>query len=78
MKVALEFLSECESRQQLAADAGEMETMVAELLELERLRSGRGVNLSHQDLAPILRDMAAASTRDAPERASLHLPRRLN
>ncbi len=33
--------------------------MVAELLELERLRDGRGIDLSFQDLAPILREMAA-------------------
>jgi signal transduction histidine kinase len=58
MKVALELLPESESRDQLAADVVEMETMVAELLELERLRDGRALNLSLQDLAPILREMA--------------------
>jgi signal transduction histidine kinase len=66
MKVALEFLPESESRQQLAADVGEMETMVAELLELERLRNGRGLNPSLQDLAPILRDMAARFNKRRP------------
>jgi signal transduction histidine kinase len=66
MKVALEFLPESESRQQLAADVGEMEAMVAELLELERLRDGRGLNPAFQDLAPILRDMAVRFNKKPP------------
>jgi signal transduction histidine kinase len=59
MKVALEFLPESESKEELVSDIGEMEMMVAELLELERLRDGRGLNPSFQDLAPILGEMAA-------------------
>jgi signal transduction histidine kinase len=66
MKVALEFLPESESRQQLAADVGEMEAMVAELLELERLRDGRGLNPAFQDLAPILREMAVRFNKKRP------------
>jgi signal transduction histidine kinase len=59
MKVALELLAESGSKEQLAADVREMEMMVAELLELERLRDGRGLNASLQDLMPILRETAA-------------------
>jgi signal transduction histidine kinase len=43
-----------------------MESMVAELLELERLRDGRGLNPSFQDLAPILRDMAVRFNKKSP------------
>jgi signal transduction histidine kinase len=66
MKIALELLPENESRQELAADICEMETMVAELLELERLREGRGLNPKIQDLAPILRAMAVRFNKKRP------------
>ena len=56
LKVALEFLPEGEQRACMAADVDEMERMVSELLELERLRDGRGICTSHQDLLPILRE----------------------
>lgn len=60
LKVALEFLPEGEQRAGMAADIDEMERMVSELLELERLREGRGVRMVRQDLLPILREVAAA------------------
>jgi signal transduction histidine kinase len=66
MKVALELLPEGESKEELATDIGEMELMVAELLELERLRDGRGLNPSFQDLAPILREMAVRFNKKRP------------
>jgi signal transduction histidine kinase len=59
MKVAVEFLPESENKEELVSDIDEMEMMVAELLELERLRDGRGLNSSFQDLVPILREMTA-------------------
>ncbi len=58
MKVALELLPQSEQRAGMVADVAEMERMVAELLELERLRGGRGVTLVRQDLMPILREVA--------------------
>jgi len=58
MKVALELMPESEHKEQLAADVVEMEMMVTELLELERLRDGRGLHPSFQNLAPTLNDMA--------------------
>jgi signal transduction histidine kinase len=66
MKIALELLPESESKEELVTDIGEMETMIAELLELERLRNGRGLNPSLQDLAPILREMAARFNKRRP------------
>jgi len=65
LKVALEFLPEGEQRAGMAADVDEMERMVSELLELERLRDGRGVRMARQDLLPILREVAAGF-RDRP------------
>lgn len=59
MKVALELPSGEVQRGRLVEDVAEMERMVSELLELERLRTGRGVNLVRQDLVPILRDVAS-------------------
>jgi len=58
MKVALELLPEGEKRQRIAADVAEMEIMISELLELERLRAGRGIKTARQDLMPLLREIA--------------------
>jgi signal transduction histidine kinase len=58
MKVALELLPEDEQRARLADDVVEMEHMVTELLELERLRTPRGVKLAREDLVTILHEVA--------------------
>lgn len=58
LKVALELLPQGERRVRMAADVAEMERMVAELLEFERLRDGRGIRTARQDLMPLLRDVA--------------------
>jgi signal transduction histidine kinase len=58
MKVALELLPPTEQRVGMAGDLAEMERMIGELLELERLRGGRGVRPARQDLLPVLRDVA--------------------
>jgi signal transduction histidine kinase len=59
LKVALELLPPDERRNRMAADVAEMEAMIAELLELERLREGRGLVTERQDLVPLIRDVAA-------------------
>jgi signal transduction histidine kinase len=59
MKVALELLPESESKEQVVVDVCEMEMLVAELLEMEKLRDSRGLNPSFQDLVPILREVGA-------------------
>ena len=58
IKVALELLPEGEKRRRIAGDIGEMEAMITELLELERLRDGHGIRAERQDLMPILHEMA--------------------
>jgi signal transduction histidine kinase len=65
MKVALELLPGSDQRTEMAADIAEMERMIAELLELERFRGGRGVSRVRQDLMPILRE-AAKSFQNRP------------
>lgn len=60
MRVAIELLPEGRQREGMVADVAEMEAMIAELLELERLRDGRGLRIARIDLAPVVRDVAAA------------------
>jgi signal transduction histidine kinase len=60
MKVALELMPDDARRSQLSNDVAEMERMISGLLELERLRAGRGVTLARQDLVPIVRDVVAS------------------
>ncbi len=67
LKVALELLSEedQDKRAKMAADLAEMDMMIGELLELERLRDGRGIVIGRHDLLSIVRD-AVESVRDKP------------
>lgn len=58
MKVALALLSDDADKAGLSSDLNEMETMIAELLELERLRSTNGLRRVNQDLVPILQEVA--------------------
>jgi len=58
LKVALELLSDVDMKARMAADVAEMEIMIGELLELERLRDGHGVRTARQDLLPLLKDVA--------------------
>jgi signal transduction histidine kinase len=66
MKVALEFLPAGEQRAGMTADIDEMERMVSELLELERLRDGHGIRVERQDLLPLLREVAASFCEKRP------------
>jgi signal transduction histidine kinase len=43
-----------------------METMITELLELERLRNGRGIRTVRQDLLPIIREVADSFREQPP------------
>jgi signal transduction histidine kinase len=58
LRVAIELLPDGRQREGMTADIAEMEAMIAELLELERLRDG--LRIAPVDLAPIVRDVAAA------------------
>ena len=60
MRVALALVPEGDKRRRMTADVAEMEAMIAELLELERLRDGRGIRTERQDLLPIVREAVRA------------------
>lgn len=56
MKVALALWPDDADKAGMDSDLTEMETMITELLELERLRSPNGLRREMQDLVPILRE----------------------
>jgi signal transduction histidine kinase len=60
MRVALALWEDGEPRRRLERNLAEMESMVTELLELERLRAGRGLELARHDLVEIARDAVLA------------------
>lgn len=57
MKVALALCPESDQKTRLLTNVAEMETMVTELLELERLRSGRGIQLDSCPLGELIREL---------------------
>ena len=59
LKVALELLPQTEMKGRMAGDLAEMEIMIGELVELERLRSGDGLRPARRNLVPILGEVAA-------------------
>jgi len=58
MKVAIALLPEDEHKAGLDADVNEMEPMIAEMLELERLRTPHGISLQQVDVVQILDEVA--------------------
>jgi len=66
LKVALALLPEDENRAGMVGDLNEMEAMITELLELERLREGRGLRCERQNLMPVLRELAEAYNSGRP------------
>jgi signal transduction histidine kinase len=67
MRVALELVPDDQNRALMKNDLAEMELMIAELLELERLREGRGVQLARHDLVAIAREFPVRVTSSAQE-----------
>jgi signal transduction histidine kinase len=59
LKVALELVADPEMKARMTADVAEMEIMVSELLELERLRDGSGIRTTRHNLAALLDDVVA-------------------
>jgi signal transduction histidine kinase len=57
LKFALALADKPEMKSRMAADIAEMELMIGELLDLERLRDGAGIRTTRQDLVPILHDI---------------------
>jgi signal transduction histidine kinase len=74
MKVALALLPDDENRVGMGTDLNEMEAMITELLELERLRDGRGIHCERQDLVPILRDAAKSYEQGPPGISFVGIP----
>jgi signal transduction histidine kinase len=66
LKVALALLPPGEPRARMDADVAEMEAMVGELLELERLRNGHGVRRAETDLGALVADVARGFAGQAP------------
>ncbi len=65
LKVALALLPDSAKKAQAEKDVAEMEAMITELLELERLRDGRAHRTTHGDLVALLRE-AAQTYQDGP------------
>jgi signal transduction histidine kinase len=66
MKVALELGGDGETKRRLEPNVAEMEALVTELLELERLRDGRALELEDCDLVRLVRDAARAFEEQPP------------
>lgn len=58
LKVALELGADPDMKARMAADLAEMDIMIGELLELERLRDGRGISTARQDVVSLLGEVA--------------------
>ena len=66
MKVALALLPEDDNKASLDADVKEMETMISELLELERLRTPHGLSKQRQEVVSVVREAAQLFEKRAP------------
>jgi signal transduction histidine kinase len=58
LKVALALLPDDENKVGMVGDLDEMEAMITELLEMERIRDGRGLRCEEHDLVSVLREVA--------------------
>src|SRR5262249_18258461 len=58
LKVALELVDDAGMKSRMAGDVAEMELMIGELLELERLRDGTRLKTMHQNILTILDEVA--------------------
>jgi signal transduction histidine kinase len=59
LKVAVQFVGEPDIKARMSTDLAALDVMIGELLELERLRDGPGLNTTQQDLNAILEEVAA-------------------
>jgi signal transduction histidine kinase len=74
-KVALEFLDESQVRQDLLGDIREMEKLIADLLETERMNTGHTtLQRSAVDLKAMLESVIGTEFGDQPGRVALTLP----
>jgi len=58
LKVALELTNDSDNKARMAADLAEMEILIGELLELERLRDPHRLQTTVQNIVPILTELA--------------------
>jgi signal transduction histidine kinase len=58
LRVALELTGNAETKARMAPELAEMEIMISELLELERLRDGHGLRTARQNVVAILEEVA--------------------
>ncbi len=58
LRVALELVADPQLKNRMAADVAEMDIMIGELVELERLRDGRGIRTARQDMVSLLGEVA--------------------
>jgi signal transduction histidine kinase len=59
MKLALEFMPAGDKREKIAGDLAEMETLLAEILEMERLRNGlERLDIKPENLSQLMQDLA--------------------
>jgi len=59
MKIALELMPDNKQKMNIANDIREMETMITEILETERLKNGEGkLQLHHTDIVAIMKEVA--------------------
>jgi signal transduction histidine kinase len=65
LRVALELTGNAETKRRMAPELAEMEIMISELLELERLRDGHGLRTTRQNVMTIL-DEVARNFQDRP------------
>ena len=73
MKVALELMPPSSATQRMTEDVDEMERMIAELLELERLRDPGGMNVAPHDLVGIVAQEAERQA-NTPPGVRFHAP----
>jgi len=66
MKVALELLPDSETRTRLAADVHELEALVTEVLELQRLQSVHGIHKEPMDLVLLTENVVASFGQTKP------------
>ena len=58
LKVAAELVTDPDMKGRMAGDLAEMEILIGELIELERLRDGHGLDATRQNVVPMLHEIA--------------------
>ena len=79
MKVALEFIPEGKNKQSIQDDISEMEIMIAEILETERLKNGHGkLQLKSHNISSLIKQVAKDFFERPPGIKFVNFPQKLN